>query len=99
MNNIEAIHWLQGEIGCIQLDESNGRPILRNEQNFIDACNCAIEAMKRNEPVAVRVETYEYRANKYFCPICGKQQKQSYKNFDKGCFCERCGQKLLPLRS
>ncbi len=57
-----------------------------------------IESINRDEPVAVRVETY-YRGDKYFCPICGKQQKQSYKNFKKGCYCERCGQKLLPLRS
>ena len=58
-----------------------------------------VSALKRQIPRPVRVETYEYKANKYFCPECGKQQKQSYKNFKKGCFCERCGQKLLPLRS
>lgn len=97
MTNREAIEHLEGEIGCIQLDESNGRLIYENERKFIDACNIAIEAMKRDEPIAVRVETYEYRPNKYFCPVCGKQQKQSHKNFREGCFCERCGQKLLSL--
>lgn len=33
----------------------------------------------------------------YYCPICGKQQKTSYKNKREGCYCERCGQKLAPF--
>ena len=72
---------------------------ITNIENKINLKTDILVILDRNEPVAVRVETYEYRTNKYFCPVCGKQQKQSFKNFDKGCFCERCGQKLLPLRS
>lgn len=30
----------------------------------------------------------------YYCPVCGKQQKDTSKNVKEGCFCERCGQRL-----
>lgn len=35
--------------------------------------------------------------DKYYCPVCKKQQKDSYKNRQEGCFCERCGQRLAPF--
>ena len=30
----------------------------------------------------------------WYCPTCGKQQKDTYKNTKEGCYCERCGQHL-----
>jgi hypothetical protein len=33
----------------------------------------------------------------YYCPVCKKQQKDTYKNRREGCYCERCGQKLAPF--
>ena len=49
----------------------------------------------RQIPVVVKaVKRSEYFAPDYYCPNCGKQQKDSFKNKKKGCYCERCGQAL-----
>lgn len=59
-----------------------------------EACLVACEALDRNIAVDICVNSGEYVTDRYFCPRCSKKQKQSRKNMKKGCFCERCGQKL-----
>lgn len=98
MEKIEAIGELQANIGCIELDASNGRYISEREQAFIDAAKIGIEAIKRQIPKPVRVVEREYYTPQYFCPVCSKQQKASWKNLKNGCYCERCGQKLEAFR-
>ena len=102
MNKRKAIEELEANIGCIELDVSNGkRPLSEKDQAFIDACACAIKAIEgsfRNDPVpAVKVDWYG--ANKYFCPACRKQQKETRKNYKSGCYCERCGQRLEAFKN
>ena len=31
----------------------------------------------------------------YWCPVCGKAQRDTSKNAKHGCYCERCGQHLV----
>lgn len=47
--------------------------------------------------VEIRNNNSGYGHNRYYCPSCGKQQKDTYKNRREGCFCERCGQRLAPF--
>lgn len=61
----------------------------------VEECREAVEKQKALEP---DVEEELYGENKYFCPVCRKQQKNSLKNYAKGCHCERCGQKLAPFK-
>lgn len=57
--------------------------------------NTAIDAVKNKIAVPVLVRRREgYLRPDYYCPVCNKQQKDSYKNRREGCFCERCGQRL-----
>lgn len=58
------------------------------------ACFTACDALDKGIAVNVVVKKHEYSCIDYFCPICSKQQKNTLKNMKKGCFCERCGQKL-----
>lgn len=52
-------------------------------------------AIKNQIPMYATIrENHKYCRIEYYCPVCGKQQKISYKNRREGCFCERCGQKL-----
>ena len=57
------------------------------------ACFTACDALDKGIAANVVVKDRHYY-NEYFCPICSKQQKNTHKNMKKGCFCERCGQKL-----
>lgn len=59
-----------------------------------EACDIAIEAIKKQIPKKIEIENIEYQFPKYWCPLCKKQQKATFKNRRKGCYCERCGQKL-----
>ena len=39
-----------------------------------------------------------YKVNfRFYCPSCGKQQRNTYKNRREGCYCERCGQLIAPF--
>ena len=71
----------------------NGVPIILTGDYA--AFKSAIEALEKQIPIPVLVRRYEgYIRPYYYCPICNKQQKNSYKNCRDGCFCERCGQRL-----
>lgn len=35
---------------------------------------------------------------RYVCPTCSKQQKNTYKNRARGCYCERCGIWIHPFK-
>ena len=53
--------------------------------------------IKRDTPIRVVHTKRNARIYKdaYLCPVCGKIQKDTYKNIKKGCYCERCGQSLM----
>ena len=59
-----------------------------------------IEALRKQIPKPMEVvEPYSVRCSyRYYCPVCRKQQKLTYKNMREGCYCERCGQLLEPTR-
>lgn len=77
-------------------------------RDYLPYCQCqsiglALTKLKMIEDKGIdSVPAYKYSdgyETKYFCPTCKKQQKNSYKNREKGCYCERCGQKLLPFKN
>ena len=47
-------------------------------------------------PVNIKVDSYNKRIIRYYCPICGKQQKS--KADGDTWYCERCGEKLRMVR-
>lgn len=64
-------------------------------EQIIPQLNTAIDAVKNKIAVPVLVRRREgYIRPDYYCPVCNKQQKDSFKNRREGCFCERCGQRL-----
>lgn len=70
-------------------------PIPPKAKQSVEAREIAIEAIEKQVAVPVLARRYESRTRpNYYCPICNKQQKYSYKNIREGCFCERCGQRL-----
>lgn len=64
--------------------------VLKGEK--LDFC---LEALQKQVAKKVRRKDFEIGYPKYYCPICHKQQKETKKNKTKGCYCERCGQKLI----
>lgn len=66
-----------------------------DSSELVDACKVAIGAVGKQiaEPVLVRRRDGYIRPD-YYCPVCNKQQKDSFKNRREGCYCERCGQRL-----
>lgn len=52
------------------------------------------EALEKQVAKKVKIKGYRIGYPDYYCPICHKQQKDTNKNKTKGCYCERCGQKL-----
>ena len=61
-----------------------------------EALNVATSALQKQIPMEVTIKIPgEYCPPDYYCPVCGKQQKNTFKNRREGCFCERCGQKLM----
>lgn len=61
-----------------------------------EAIATIVEAAMKQIEIEVKIKDRTYYRD-YFCPKCGKQQKDSFKNREKGCFCERCGQKIAPF--
>ena len=47
-------------------------------------------------PVNIKVDSYNKRIIRYYCPVCGRRQKSKV----DGCtwYCERCGEKLRMVR-
>lgn len=64
--------------------------VCRTEEDFKNMQ----EALEKQMPMKVRIKEYRIAYPDYYCPICHKQQKETRKNRTKGCYCERCGQKL-----
>lgn len=66
-----------------------------DSSELVRACKVAIDAVGKQipEPVLVRRRDGYIRPD-YYCPVCNKQQKDSFKNRREGCYCERCGQRL-----
>lgn len=59
------------------------------ESYFVDE---AANRLERNIPMEVTIRTPEkYMPSKYYCPVCGKQQKRGKHGI---WYCERCGQAL-----
>lgn len=66
-----------------------------NAKQVVPQLDTAIDAVKNKIAIPVLVRRREgYIRPDYYCPICNKQQKDSFKNRREGCFCERCGQRL-----
>lgn len=65
-------------------------------QDVLKTIELAIQALEKQEPVYVieKPGKHMHLAVSYFCE-CGKEQKNTFKNRREGCFCGRCGQKLL----
>lgn len=61
--------------------------------NKAGAIKQAIFALEKQIPKPVLVKDRTCYKD-YFCPVCKKQQKVTYKNKREGCYCERCGQKV-----
>ena len=47
-------------------------------------------------PVNIKVDSYNNRIIRYYCPVCGRQQKS--KADGNTWYCERCGEKLRMVR-
>lgn len=88
MDNNQKFNIIRGVIASSYLD-------LEDKKECIDFLN---ELEERNTPILPEIREREHRTAQYFCPVCKKQQKFSWKNRDKGCFCERCGQMLKAFR-
>ena len=64
-------------------------------KQVVPQLDTAIDAVKNMIAIPVLVRRREgYIRPDYYCPVCNKQQKDSFKNRREGCFCERCGQRL-----
>ena len=63
-------------------------------KKYLAALQRGIDALVKQSPKLVEVVSRGGFAPDYYCPVCRKQQKNSYKNKSKGCYCERCGQAL-----
>ena len=64
-------------------------------KQVIPQINTAIDAVKSKIAMPVHVRRREsYFRPDFYCPVCGKQQKDSFKNAREDCYCERCGQRL-----
>lgn len=66
------------------------------EDNLVgEALNELIESSNKQIATDVIVKSGKqmHHPVSYFC-ICGKQQKDTFKNRKDGCYCERCGNKL-----
>lgn len=75
-----------------QLCDDNVPPPLMESH---EAVKLALAALEKQIAIPVIVRRRErHSRSDYFCPVCNKQQKYSYKNLREGCFCERCGQRL-----
>ena len=88
MDNVQKFNIIRGVIACSYLNMSD-------QKECIDFLN---ELEERNTPIYPVLQKNDYVHDKYFCPVCKKQQKVSWKNLDKGCYCERCGQMLKGFR-
>ena len=47
-------------------------------------------------PVNIKVDSYNNRIIRYYCPVCGRRQKS--KADGDTWYCERCGEKLRMVR-
>ena len=59
-----------------------------------EAEKLALVALEKQIAKPCKAVKREYSHSDYYCPVCGKQQKNTYKTRREGCFCERCGQRL-----
>lgn len=97
MDNVKAVEILKHSLEIRtnfhkKMFNDNIRPEAREE---IEAEKLAIAALEKQVAVPVLVRRREgYIRPDYYCPVCHKQQKDSFKNCREGCFCERCGQRL-----
>ncbi len=66
-----------------------------NKEKYINELyiNELYERDRKKKVEIINLNLYD----KYYCPVCKKQQKDTYKNKREGCFCERCGQRLAPF--
>lgn len=98
MDNAKALERMKYNLGIgidvyTQLCGNNLPPPL---SETLEAEKLAIAALEKQVAVPVLSRRREgYLRPDYYCPICHKQQKDSYKNEREGCFCERCGQRLI----
>ena len=60
-----------------------------------EAKNLAYKALEKQVAMVPTPKKHGYYTHNY-CPICGKQQKNSHSDTrqNSGWYCERCGQKL-----
>ena len=61
----------------------------------VDFANTAIEAVSKQIAKNITVKSEMYHLDSYYCTCCSKQQKDTRKNKLNGCYCERCGNKLV----
>ena len=96
MENTKAVEILTRWIQFLGFSTGEGRHAINSSlSDLSEASTAAVEALRKQipEPVLVRRRDGYIRPD-YYCPICNKQQKDSFKNRREGCFCERCGQRL-----
>lgn len=95
MDNMKAIEVLKRWITFIGSTVTGPRSPVNSLMELSEANTTAIKALEKQVAVPVLSRRREgYLRPDYYCPVCHKQQKDSYKNEREGCFCERCGQRL-----
>lgn len=97
MDNVKALEILKESAKSTRLVHEYllGDNVPPSMKNSLEAIEVAIGAVGKQIPEPVRVRRRDgYLRPDYYCPVCNKQQKDSFKNRREGCYCERCGQRL-----
>lgn len=97
MDYVKAIEILKESAESTRLVHKHlvGDNVPPSMKNSLEAIEIAIDAVGKQVAIPVLVRRREsYFRPDFYCPVCNKQQKDSFKNNREGCFCERCGQRL-----
>lgn len=87
LEDLNAVLKEAKSMGCTE--------VRKFEHIQLEKLKVIVNALEKQVPKKVRIKEYRIGYPNYYCPICGKQQKNTCKNRIEGCYCERCGQKLI----
>lgn len=97
MTDSQAVEVIRHNIALEEQSLNRCDYVSTGAERFIEAMKIACMNLEKQIPKLAEGRKYGHHVAEYFCPECGKQQKNSFKNRSKGCYCERCGQKLRPF--
>lgn len=90
-----ALEHIKADVEKLDADTVVISDLSLTAKQVVPQLDTAIDAVKNKIAVPVLVRRREgYFRPDFYCPVCNKQQKDSFKNAREGCFCERCGQRL-----